>query len=194
MKDKGFTLVEMLAVVIILALFGMIGIISVESIIRKGTEKAYQAQISEIKTAAENSIKIDGEPKWCGGENVCFISLRYLAFKKHIKLNADGEFINPKTNKSFDLENVAVAKKYGDNYVFEVYESLDELAENNASYLSKAKLHAVAASATIYKERGYCGVNCSFRVSDLVEKNLLSQGFYNNVTIEVRNDNTVEIG
>ncbi len=194
MKNKGFTLVEMLAVVIILALFGLIGIISVDSIVKKGTEKAYQAQIGEIKTAAENLIKIDGEPTWCAEESTCFVSLRYLAYKKHIKLNDNGEYINPKTDKPFSLEMVTLVSKYGSNYIFEVYESLDALNEAKPGYLNKAKKHVVAAAATMYKEKGYCEGSCTFNVSNLVEKKLLPNDFYNNVQIVVNEANQVQIG
>ena len=194
MKNRGFTLVEMLAVIIVLALLGLVGIISVESIVKRGTEKAYQAQMSEIKTAAENLVKIDGEPTWCEGETVCFVSLRYLAFKKQLKLNDDGEYINPKTDKPFSLETVSMVKKYGENYVFSSYESIDALEEETPGYLNKARKHAVAASAVIYKESGYCEGTCNIRVSDLVSKNLLESDFYNDVVIRINEANQVEIG
>ncbi len=195
MKNKGFTLVEMLAVVIILSLFAVVGIVSVESIIKKGTEKAYQAQISEIKTAAENLIKIDGEPTWCYEETICFVSLRYLAYKKHIKLNDNGDYINPKTDKAFSLEMVTLVNKYGENYIFEVYDSFDKLNEEKPGYLTKAKKNVVAASATIYKEKGYCGTEtCTIRTSDLVSKNLLTENFYSDVQITINEINEVQIG
>ena len=41
MNNKAFTLAEVLAVVIILSILVVLGIFSVESIIRVGTEKAY---------------------------------------------------------------------------------------------------------------------------------------------------------
>ncbi len=194
MKNKGFTLVEMLAVVIILALFGLIGIVSVDSIVKKGTEKAYQAQISEIKTAAENLIKIDGEPTWCSEETTCFVSLRYLSHKKHIKLNENGEYINPKTDKPFPLEMVVLVNKYGSNYIFEVYESLDALNAEKPGYLNKAKKNVVAAAATMYKDKGYCEEICTLNVSNLVEKKLIPSEFYNNVQIVVDETNQVQIG
>ena len=189
---KGFTLVELLAVIIILSLISFIGIISIESIVKKGVEKSYQAQISEMKTAAEKLVKVNGIPSWCEGE-ICFISLRYLAFNNYIKLKdiiyeaaegdtlnsiaskynmtveelrkynsfdsvskgtkvtipaskSYGEYTNPKTDKSFSLETVVMVKKYGANYTFEAFESLDAL---NSSYLAKAKKEALSASAII---------------------------------------------
>ena len=194
MQNKGFTLVEMLAVVIILSLFGVIGIISVESIIKKGSEKAYNAQINEIKNAAENFVKVNGEPTWCQNEDLCFISLRYLVFSKQIKLNESGEFINPKTDKPFALETVAMVKKYGVNYIFEVYDDFEKLNETNNEYYNKAKKDALKASALIYKEKGLCNEdNCNLKTSDLVSNNLLAREFYNEVTIIINFDDEIVI-
>ena len=238
---KGFTLVEMLAVIIILSLFSLIGIISVESIIKKGTEKSYQAQIGEIKTAAENLVKIEGLPSWCEG-NICFISLRYLAFNNHLKLKditytaldgdtfesiaakfnftkeeiqkynsidvvkkgteikipaskSYGEYTNPKTEESFPLETVVMVKKYGENYTFEAFASMEELSQNNASYLNQAKREALFASAIIYKKLGLCtNTICTMKTSDLVKKNLLEKNFYSEVNITVDNSDNVSIG
>ena len=194
MKNRGFTLAEMLAVVIILAVLGLIGIISIESIIKKGSEKAYQAQMSEMKTAVENLIKIDGEPTWCKEETVCFVSLRYLAFKKYIKLNEEGKFVNPKTNKPFSLETGSLVKKYGENYIFESYESIEKMGETNPSYITKAKKHVVAASALIYKESGLCEETCNIRTTDLVNNNLLKNDFYDDVAIRIDSENQIEVG
>ena len=194
MKNKGFTLVEMLAVVIILSLFGLIGIISVDSIVKQGTEKAYQAQLSEIKTAAENLIKIDGEPTWCIEEATCFLSLRYLAYKKQIKLNNEGNYMNPKTDKPFSLEMVVLVNKYGLNYIFEVYESIEALNAEKPEFVAKAKKNVVAAAAIIYKEKGYCEENCTITTSNLVEKKLLEENFYNIVQINISETNQVQIG
>ncbi len=196
MSNKGFTLAEVLAVVIILALFGLIGIVSVESIIKKGTEKAYSAQMNEIKLAAENLIKIEGEPTWCENEQICFISLRYLVYNKQIKLNEEGEYINPKTDKPFSLEIVVLVRKYGSNYILETYDSYDSLAEVYPNYITRAKQDALKASATIYNQKGLCSNNlsCTIRTSDLVNNNLLESNFYNDVNITINSNNQINIG
>ena len=194
MKSKGFTLAEMLAVVTIIALFGLVGIIAVDSIIKRGTNDAYKAQISEIKTAAENLIKIDGEPSWCSGESTCFVSLRYLAYKKHIKLNDNGEYLNPKTDKPFSLEMVVLVSKYGSNYVFKAYETFENLDSERPELVTKAKKNVVAAAASIYKSKNYCENNCTLTTSDLVLKDLLTEGFYSEVQIRVNENGQVQVG
>lgn len=193
MKNKGFTLVEMLAVIIIMALIGTIGIISVESIIKKGTEKAYEAQMSEIKSAAENLIKVDGEPVWCKENAICFISIRYLAYNKYIKLNENGDYINPKLDEPFSLETGALIKKYDRNYIIEAYDNVNAIS---SEYLNQAKMDVLKASALIYKERGFCSINtnCSIKTSDLINKNLLESNFYSEVNITINEFNQINIG
>jgi len=239
---KGFTLAEMLAVIIILSLFSLIGIVAVESIIKKGTEKAYQAQIGEIKSATENLVKVNGLPSWCQSDT-CFISIRYLAFNNYLKLKdiiyvaSEGEtlasialkfnlqkellesynsinnisngtevkipasksygaYINPKTDESFSLENVAMVKKYGENFNIEVFEDIDELSTKYSSYLAQAKKDAVSASAIIYKSLGLCNDNtiCELKTSDLIKNNLLERNFYSEVNITIDSNNDLNIG
>lgn len=130
MNKEGFTLAEVLAVVIILSVLALIGIFSVESIIRTGSEKAYNAQLNEIKLSAENYVKTEGLPEWCDleNDNSCYLTLRFLAFKNYIKLNEKGEFLNPKTDKSFSLEMLINIEKYGNNYVVELIAEEDMTA------------------------------------------------------------------
>ena len=53
MKKKGFTLVELLAVIIILSLVLVIAVPSVNKYIKQSKEKAYDTQISTIIEAAQ---------------------------------------------------------------------------------------------------------------------------------------------
>ena len=53
MKKKGFTLVELLAVIIILSLVLVIAVPSVNKYIKQSKEKAYNTQISTIIEAAQ---------------------------------------------------------------------------------------------------------------------------------------------
>ena len=129
---RGFTLVEMLTVIIILSLIGLIGIVSVESIIKRGTEKAYQAQMSEIKTAAENLVKVEGLPSWCKTDT-CFITLRYLAYNNYIKLK-DVDYVVV----SGDTINTIAAK-------FNI--TADELVEyNNITSVTEGKTIKIPSS------------------------------------------------
>lgn len=56
MNKKGFTLVELIAVVVILALISLIVFPAVNSMIKNSKEKAYNVQIDEIINAAKNYL------------------------------------------------------------------------------------------------------------------------------------------
>lgn len=130
MNNKAFTLVEVLAVVIILSVLALLGIISVESVIKAGTEKAYNAQINEIKQAAENYIKIEGYPSWCIENEICYLDLESLINKKYIKTSKEGKYINPKTDDEFNKDMLIKITPYAENYTIEVLE--DKLADPSA--------------------------------------------------------------
>ena len=154
MNKKGFTLAEVLAVVIILSVLALIGIFSVESIIRTGSEKAYNAQLNEIKLSAENYVKTEGLPEWCNLENngdSCYLTLRFLAFKNYIKLNEKGEFLNPKTDKSFPLEMLINVQKYGSNYIVELIKEEDMTSNlTNEAEIIKNKICALNSEICLF--------------------------------------------
>ena len=52
--NKGFTLVELLAVVVILGILGLITIPTVDTIIENSKERAKTAQLEELKKAAKS--------------------------------------------------------------------------------------------------------------------------------------------
>ena len=56
MKKNGFTLVELLGVVTILALLGMIIIPNINSVISNNKQKLYDVQIRNIKSGASNFV------------------------------------------------------------------------------------------------------------------------------------------
>lgn len=54
MKNKGFTLVELLAVITVLGIIGLIAIPTVSSVIKDSKEKAKKIQIKEIVESARS--------------------------------------------------------------------------------------------------------------------------------------------
>ena len=54
MKNKGFTLVEILAVIVIIAIIGAIGMISVNTFMGTGEERYYEALKSDILLAGND--------------------------------------------------------------------------------------------------------------------------------------------
>ena len=76
-NNKGFTLVEVIAVVVIIALLGMIAIPNVISTINKGKDTSYEILVNDIKIAAKQLY-----------EEVDYVG---VVLKKY---NKDGETIN----------------------------------------------------------------------------------------------------
>ena len=99
MNKKGFTLVELLAVIIILSLLALLASTSITKIVKDSKSDLYDTQINLIKSAAE---------AW-GADNL--YDLPESGTCKYLKLNdlkryglIDSEIKNPKTNELFSDE------------------------------------------------------------------------------------------
>ncbi len=62
MKNKAFTLIELLAVIIVLGILLGILVPSVIKTIGESKQKAYNTTVESIKTAAESYINMDADP------------------------------------------------------------------------------------------------------------------------------------
>ena len=101
---KGFTLVELLAVITLLAAIGLIAIPVVNKSINDSKEKAYNAQVKEIENAARNWISenldtLDDEivcPTPTSKVDFTTVTIATLKEKGYIPKKAK----NPKTNEN----------------------------------------------------------------------------------------------
>ena len=135
MNNKGFTLMEILGVITLLAILSTLIILSVNKSLKDSKETLYQQQIEEIKAAAGmwRTDNIENTPD----NDYCIVSLQQLKDEGYIK----GDIINPKTDAPFDnitlgvslndikvdsLENILANKGYtkldyiestGNNYI-----------------------------------------------------------------------------
>ena len=101
MNKKGFTLVELLAIIIVLSLLVVIASTSVSKIMKDSKKDLYNSQIKMIESAAKSygSENINDLP--AGGE--CkYITLGEL--KEHSLI--DPHIKNPKTNKEFNNDMI----------------------------------------------------------------------------------------
>ena len=119
MKKKGFTLVELLAVIIILSLVLVIAVPSVNKYIKQSKEKAYDAQISTIIEAAQAYASTNPE-LLPNRENISVkVTLGQLKSSGLIK----EEVKNPNDDKYFDDALTIKIKKNKENYIYEVVEN-----------------------------------------------------------------------
>lgn len=108
---KGFTLVELLGVIVVLAIISMIAVPLIDRSINKSDEDLYNTQINQIVKAAKNYYaepeNIDGLPQ--NDEDSVTVTLEALQKGGYLPTEVD----NPKTGEPFNptLSYVTVTKK-----------------------------------------------------------------------------------
>ncbi|MFA5410175.1 MAG: type II secretion system protein, partial [Bacilli bacterium] len=110
-KNKGFTLVELLAVIVILAIILAVAIPGIGAIINSSKISSYNSQMSLIKKAASLYMA-----KYSNGTTIS-VRLDDLIEAGFIKDNV----VNPVTGESFDT-NIIVNTSTGNYGEYEVYE------------------------------------------------------------------------
>lgn len=108
---KGFTLVELLGVIVVLAIISMIAVPLIDRSINKSDEDLYNTQINQIVKAAKNYYaepeNIDGLPQ--NDKDSVTVTLEALQKGGYLPTEVD----NPKTGEPFKptLSYVTVTKK-----------------------------------------------------------------------------------
>ena len=144
MKNKGFSLVELMGIIIILSLISLLVIPSIDRSIKNFKLKAYNSQIQNIKLATEDWV-IDNLGKYALLENETL-----TIFLSQLKAGGylEEEFINPNTDLPFndDMQiNVTRVKDSLKYFVIENSGSEDEYLEElpiitlNGSFVERIK-------------------------------------------------------
>ena len=131
---KGFTLVELLAVLVILGLIGLLVFPAIERAIKGVRKDLYETQ----KTAIIDGLKnwIADNPKSLPEENgqIIYVSLGQLKIGSYVDIN----ITNPKTDKLFDTATKVLIKRENNKYKYEVVLNDNTLVEetktSNLSY------------------------------------------------------------
>jgi len=144
MKEQGFTLVELLGVLIILAVIFMIITPTVSNIITESKETIYKKQINTILTAAYDfSLKnISYLPDEDKNINTTYVTVGELKYEGLIDVN----ITNPNTNEAFpDNLVISIEKKSEENNIEDPY-----MIEGNYLYTLKlSKLNDTSAAPKI---------------------------------------------
>ena len=118
MNKKGFTLIELIGIIVILALIALIILPAIGNNLRESRETLYATEIESIKAASKEcaTIHINLLPNL--DKQSINVTLR--------QLKDDGlleeEIINPLTNKPFSDNMSVTIKRVSNNYSFEVNE------------------------------------------------------------------------
>lgn len=116
MKDKGFTLVELLGVVTILAMLGLIITPVTVNIIKENKEKLYDTQIRNIKQGASNFVSENVFILNIGVNEQLGIRLGKLKELGYI----ESDIKDPITRKKFSDDLVVIISKTEKGYDYTV--------------------------------------------------------------------------
>ncbi|MBO5095602.1 MAG: type II secretion system protein [Bacilli bacterium] len=116
MNKKGFTLIELMAVIILLGVLSLIATVTINNTLKENKESACEIQVGNIKAGAENwaSKNVFDLPNENGGTVI--LTLKELKDAGFI----DKDIKNPKTNELFDDSIQIKITKVDNSYTYEV--------------------------------------------------------------------------
>lgn len=147
-NNKGFTLVELLATISILAIIMLIAIPNVVGVVQKSRNKTYVEDAKKMISLAKYKVKSDVKIKDALGYGSVCISLNYLDSGKEIKDAPNGGEYD--TEKSY----VLVEKNYDNSYYYSV-QLLENDKDSNMQGLKKI------SSEVLSNDNSYTKVNNS---------------------------------
>ena len=132
---KGFTLVELLGVIVILAVISMIAVPLIDRSINEGDEDLYNTQMNQILKAAknyyaENLEKLNSVGGGCDEEctSDCCVTLETLQKSGYLPTEVD----NPKTGETFKPNEIVVlVTKNSQHFEYKVVDKSEENGSEN---------------------------------------------------------------
>lgn len=123
MNKKGFTIVELLVTITLLAIISTIATISITSFINKNKENNYEILKNTILQASKEYVTDNRY-----GSVESSITAQYLLDNHYITSG----FTDPKTGKNIDLNSVVVTITYQNkNYTYEIKQEDWKLEDGN---------------------------------------------------------------
>ena len=122
---KGFTLVELLGVIVILSVLLIIVFATVSTAVNDGKNSVYKTQVNSILSGAYDwTLKYPSKLPQNKGDKV------YISYLQLIKDGYVDELVNPKTKEKFPIDLVISIEYTGGNYKYDSSKS-----KLNGSYL-----------------------------------------------------------
>lgn len=172
MNKKGFTLVELLAVITLLGIIALVAIPTIDSLLEKNKEKIYQTQIKTIeeslKTWADANASILPE----NNESIT-INLSVLKLSGFL----DNDFKDSTTGKCFSNDIKMTIKNVKNNYSYKVDTSSEDLLDESCTTPIKEKTIVLKGEAIVTISNGTDFVDPGYIIigSDgMIEKNVAS--------------------
>ena len=109
MNKKGFTLIELMAVITILVILSLIIVPIVDKNVKRSKEDMYKIQIENIRMAGQGYFSDHIFSKPSSG-SYCSVSIDFLVSQGYIS----GDVVNPKTGEAFENLYVQI-KNIGTN-------------------------------------------------------------------------------
>lgn len=118
MNRKGFTLAELLGVIVLLSIISMIAIGTVDKNIKEGRQKTCETQEANIKEAAKTWL-IDNPYR---DEYPFSITIKDLQNAGYL----DDDFKNPMTEENYKEGTEVKISKDGNNYTYDIIYANDD--------------------------------------------------------------------
>ena len=112
---KGFTLIELMGVIVILAILSIITVVGVDKMLSDGRNNLYEDQVKIIELSAKSYIAENPSLKPLPGE-ITTITIQDLVDNGFLKENIN----NPKTEENFDLTLKIEIKRTENSLSFEL--------------------------------------------------------------------------
>lgn len=112
---KGFTLIELMGVITILAILSVVTVVGVDKMLLSGKEELYNQQIDMIELSAKNWL-IDNPSRRPSDNEPLEITIQTLVDDGYI----DSEIKNPKTGDNFNLSTKIKITKKDNTYEYKV--------------------------------------------------------------------------